>query len=586
LLHAGADPSLAEERGQLPLAEAAATGDPEMCELLLRYGARPFAWIVERAGGASARAVLRDAVEEWRGQRARRRGQGDGHFRRGAFQEAVACYDAALSWCPAAAAGAAVQADPGEIAEASALHLSRAAASTLLGAFEEAHRDAMRAIALEPGSAKAHEIAAKCCFFLDRPSDAMALCDRPLAAALQRQPAQARAGAQFLFDGGAGDSERSALERTRATLEQQLEQIGDVDAFIAGALLEGDAFAAAPRELESMLAAVGDLIRALADVQRRSPWGQRLKLAKVQLFLLPQPGMWPSADARETLVAWSQDALQEVLALLGDMQTFGEERALVQWQARCLLRLRRRAEARQVLDRSTATRDEASVDLPGSRACDAMLRALQAAEDGMSSASEEMRSGRHASAAPICDAALLAAEPVLRDDWELHAKLLAMRALARLRSGRPEEAALDTDAALRLAPDSAEATFCRGLSSARTGRFAEAVRDLEMVARAAPPEWNEEAQAWLARARRWVRRPPQPDRYAELGVPRTASTEDATKAYKAAARRWHPDKNLGNEAEAGRRFRLVREAFEVLTDAARRAELDDDLLAADIGLQV
>src|SRR5215470_15314430 len=62
--------------------------------------------------------------------------------------------------------------------------------------------------------------------------------------------------------------------------------------------------------------------------------------------------------------------------------------------------------------------------------------------------------------------------------------------------------------------------------------------------------------------------------YDTLGVKRDASVEDIRKAYRKLAKKHHPDVNPGNKA-AEDKFKAVSAAYEVLSDAKRRAEYDE-----------
>ena len=63
------------------------------------------------------------------------------------------------------------------------------------------------------------------------------------------------------------------------------------------------------------------------------------------------------------------------------------------------------------------------------------------------------------------------------------------------------------------------------------------------------------------------------DYYTVLGVERNASEEDLKKAYRRLAMKYHPDRNPDNkEAEAS--FKEVKEAYEILSNAQKRAAYD------------
>jgi curved DNA-binding protein CbpA len=64
------------------------------------------------------------------------------------------------------------------------------------------------------------------------------------------------------------------------------------------------------------------------------------------------------------------------------------------------------------------------------------------------------------------------------------------------------------------------------------------------------------------------------DYYRSLGVPPTATLAEIKAAYRKRASALHPDRNPSQKAHA--EFQAMQEAYEVLSDAARRRAYDDN----------
>ncbi len=68
------------------------------------------------------------------------------------------------------------------------------------------------------------------------------------------------------------------------------------------------------------------------------------------------------------------------------------------------------------------------------------------------------------------------------------------------------------------------------------------------------------------------------DHYRVLQVTRDAESEVIERAYKALARKYHPDRATGEASRDNRRMQEVNEAYRVLGDPARRRAYDATLL--------
>jgi len=67
------------------------------------------------------------------------------------------------------------------------------------------------------------------------------------------------------------------------------------------------------------------------------------------------------------------------------------------------------------------------------------------------------------------------------------------------------------------------------------------------------------------------------DYYEILGLKKNSSDDEIKKAYRAQAKKYHPDKNPNNKA-AEEKFKGIQEAYDVLSDAKKRAEYDHNIM--------
>ena len=62
--------------------------------------------------------------------------------------------------------------------------------------------------------------------------------------------------------------------------------------------------------------------------------------------------------------------------------------------------------------------------------------------------------------------------------------------------------------------------------------------------------------------------------YAKLGVSQDATSEEIKRAYRKAAMKWHPDRNVGQEEAARAAFQEIRDAYAILSDESQRKVYD------------
>ena len=71
--------------------------------------------------------------------------------------------------------------------------------------------------------------------------------------------------------------------------------------------------------------------------------------------------------------------------------------------------------------------------------------------------------------------------------------------------------------------------------------------------------------------------------YDTLGVQQEATEDEIKRAYRKAAMRWHPDRNVGPEDVARAAFQEIKDAYAILSDPAQR-QVYDEVFAQEMRL--
>ena len=159
-----------------------------------------------------------------------------------------------------------------------------------------------------------------------------------------------------------------------------------------------------------------------------------------------------------------------------------------------------------------------------------------------------------------------------------NAQLLSNRGACNLKLAAYQKVVEDCSSALDLQPKYIKALLHRARAYLQLQAYVDAATDLERVVDLDPSQGPSLAGD-IASARGKANTAGQ-DYYALLGVSEDASDAEIKKAYRKMALQHHPDKikAAGAEAEARaeRHFKLLGEAYSILSDAKKRRDYDDE----------
>lgn len=129
--------------------------------------------------------------------------------------------------------------------------------------------------------------------------------------------------------------------------------------------------------------------------------------------------------------------------------------------------------------------------------------------------------------------------------------------------------------ALELKPDDVNVLCDRADGYLNAEEYEEAIKDYQRAHQI--DQHNTRAEEGIKKAKKLISQRGKRDYYKILGVPRTATKKEVTKAYRKLAQKWHPD-NFMAESEkkaAEKKFMDIAAAKEVLSDDEKRQKFDN-----------
>merc|ERR1711988_1168332 len=117
--------------------------------------------------------------------------------------------------------------------------------------------------------------------------------------------------------------------------------------------------------------------------------------------------------------------------------------------------------------------------------------------------------------------------------------------------------------------------------------ISQSIRDYNKTLELCSGAEKKSIEAKIKEAKVALKRAGKKDLYKTLNVNRGASEEEIKKAYKKAALKWHPDRHASKgeegKAEAVKQFKLVNEAYDILSDKKKKQAYDGGADVEDIG---
>ncbi|MCJ1351470.1 MAG: hypothetical protein MMC33_001454 [Icmadophila ericetorum] len=159
----------------------------------------------------------------------------------------------------------------------------------------------------------------------------------------------------------------------------------------------------------------------------------------------------------------------------------------------------------------------------------------------------------------------------------INSKILQNRAMASIKLKNYKSAIADCTRAISLDPSYTKARKTQARALGESGDWDEAIRIYKSIAETSPSEPGINKD--IRNAELELKKSKRKDYYKILGIDKDAGDNEIKKAYRKLAIVHHPDKNPDDE-DAADRFKDIGEAYETLSDPAKRQRYDsgEDLI--------
>jgi tetratricopeptide (TPR) repeat protein len=210
----------------------------------------------------------------------------------------------------------------------------------------------------------------------------------------------------------------------------------------------------------------------------------------------------------------------------------------------------------------------------GGNNCTALLRSANAFFGNQKKINDRIKAKEYAGAEELVEICERTALSVCSSASRLVGIALALEAKLLVAQGRSHEALKKLGESIKRSPDSTALLLERAALLEQAEEYEDALKDY-LSARRVDPQ-NKRAEEGVEKISKMQEKEKNVDFYEVLGVDKQSTTEEIKAAYKAQARKWHPDRfqDPAKKKQAEKMMKNLNRALDVLGDREKRAMYD------------